>query len=154
MAAGLSIKQKDFAQFQQLFNTMAGQWLKPEDLDSIILSDGELDTELLTLEFAEQLREAGPWGQNFSEPLFDDTFTLVQQRIVGEKHLKIVVQKTAMNNVGIQSKQVFDGIAFNVDIKAWPNAQADQVHLAYRLDVNEFRGKRTVQLMIEDIRTI
>jgi len=148
MAAGLSIKQKDFAQFQQQFNTLAGKWLKPEDLDSIILSDGELSSDLLTLEFAEQLREAGPWGQNFTEPLFDDTFTLVQQRIVGEKHLKIVVQKDSA-----QSQHVFDGIAFNVDVKAWPNAQAKQVHLAYRLDVNEFRGKRTVQLMIEDIRT-
>ena len=148
MAAGLSIKQKDFALFQQHFNTVAGKWLKPEDLDSIILSDGELRAEFLTLEFAEQLREAGPWGQNFPEPLFDDTFTLVQQRIVGEKHLKLVVEKNSE-----QGKQVFDGIAFNVDVKAWPNVQAKQVQLAYRLDVNEFRGKRTVQLMIEDIRT-
>ena len=148
MAAGLSLKQKDFAQFQLYFNEMAGKWLKPEDLDSIILSDGELSADMLTLEFAEQLREAGPWGQNFPEPLFDDTFTLVQQRIVGEKHLKIVVEKDSA-----QGKQVFDGIAFNIDVKAWPNAQAKQVHLAYRLDVNEFRGKRTVQLMIADIRT-
>ncbi|PKI12664.1 single-stranded-DNA-specific exonuclease RecJ [Colwellia sp. 12G3] len=152
MAAGLSIKQKDFVQFQQHFNTVAGKWLKPEDLDSIILSDGELNAEFLTLDFAEQLREAGPWGQNFPEPLFDDTFTLVQQRIVGEKHLKIVVQKTVVDQSGAQSQQVFDGIAFNVDVNAWPNAQVKQVHLAYRLDVNEFRGKRTVQLMIEDIR--
>ena len=53
-----------------------------------------------------------------------------------------------------QGKQVFDGIAFNVDVKAWPNTQVKQVHLAYRLDVNEFRGKRTVQLMIADIRTV
>jgi single-stranded-DNA-specific exonuclease len=152
MAAGLSIKQRDFAQFQQHFNALAGKWLKPEDLDSIILSDGELSAELLTLEFAEQLREAGPWGQNFPEPLFDDTFTLVQQRIVGEKHLKIVVQKTAIDKYGVEEQQVFDGIAFNVDVNAWPNTQTKQVHLAYRLDVNEFRGKRTVQLMIEDIR--
>ena len=142
MAAGLSIKQKDFTLFQHKFNDMAEKWLKPEDLDSIILSDGELRVELLTLEFAEQLRESGPWGQSFPEPLFDDVFTLTQQRIVGEKHLKIVVQK---------GSQVFDGIAFNVDVKVWPNSNANQVHLAYRLDVNEFRGKRTVQLMIEDI---
>jgi single-stranded-DNA-specific exonuclease len=142
MAAGLSIKQKDFALFQQKFNDMAEKWLKPEDLDSIILSDGELSVDLLTLEFAEKLRESGPWGQSFPEPLFDDVFTLTQQRIVGEKHLKIVVQK---------GTQVFDGIAFNIDVKVWPNSNANQVHLAYRLDVNEFRGKRTVQLMIEDI---
>lgn len=149
MAAGLSIKQKNFALFQQKFNELAEQWLKPEDLDSVIISDGDLSTDLLTLAFAEQLREAGPWGQNFPEPLFDDTFTLVQQRIVGEKHLKIVVQKKTETDT-----QVFDGIAFNIDVKAWPNSTVEQVHLAYRLDVNEFRGKRTVQLMIEDIQAV
>ena len=149
MAAGLSIKQKDFTQFQQKFDEAAKTWLKPEDLESVILSDGELNADMLTLEFAEQLREAGPWGQNFSEPLFDDIFTLVQQRIVGEKHLKIVVEKDSA-----QGSQVFDGIAFNIDVKTWPNAQVKQVHLAYRLDVNEFRGKRTVQLMISDIQAL
>jgi single-stranded-DNA-specific exonuclease len=142
MAAGLSIKQQDFERFQNLFNDLAGKWLKAEDLQSIILSDGELALNHLTLAFAEQLREAGPWGQSFPEPLFDDTFTLVQQRIVGEKHLKLTVEKQG---------EVFDGIAFNIDVKAWPNAQAKRVHLAYRLDVNEFRGKRTVQLMIDNM---
>jgi len=145
MAAGLSIKQQDFDTFQRLFNELAGKWLKTEDLQSIILSDGELDINHLTLTFAEQLRDAGPWGQNFPEPLFDDTFKLVQQRIVGEKHLKLVVEKQG---------EVFDGIAFNVDVKLWPNAHAKQVHLAYKLDVNEFRGKRNVQLMIDNIDVV
>jgi len=145
MAAGLSIKQQDFERFQTLFNNLAGQWLKAEDLQSIILSDGELALSDLTLTFAEQLREAGPWGQNFPEPLFDDTFKLVQQRIVGEKHLKIVVEKQG---------EVFDGIAFNIDVKAWPNVQAKWIHLAYRLDVNEFRGKRTVQLMVDNMTVV
>jgi single-stranded-DNA-specific exonuclease len=145
MAAGLSIKHGNFARFQQLFNELAGKWLKAEDLQSIILSDGELILEHLSLDFAEKLRDAGPWGQNFPEPLFDDTFKLVQQRIVGEKHLKIVVEKQG---------EIFDGIAFNVDVKTWPNAQVKQVHLAYRLDVNEFRGKRTVQFMVENITAI
>ncbi len=145
MAAGLSIKQQNFDEFSDVFNKLARKWLKTEDLQSIILSDGELDINHLTLTFAEQLRDAGPWGQNFPEPLFDDNFKLVQQRIVGEKHLKLVVEKQG---------EVFDGIAFNVDIKAWPNTQAKQVHLAYRLDVNEFRGKRTVQLMIDHITAV
>ncbi|NQY86649.1 MAG: single-stranded-DNA-specific exonuclease RecJ [Colwellia sp.] len=145
MAAGLSIKQQHFEKFQTLFNDLAGKWLKVEDLQSIILSDGELALNHLTLAFAEQLRDAGPWGQNFPEPLFDDAFTLVQQRIVGEKHLKLVVEKQG---------SVFDGIAFNVDVNVWPNSRVKQVHLAYRLDVNEFRGKRTVQLMVEDITAI
>jgi single-stranded-DNA-specific exonuclease len=142
MAAGLSIKKRDFDKFQQVLDQLAKKWLKEEDLIGVILSDGELALDELTLDFAEQLRNAGPWGQSFSEPLFDDTFSLIQQRIVGEKHLKITVQK---------QDQLFDGIIFNIDIKAWPNPQAKNVHLAYKLDVNEFRGKRTVQLMVEDI---
>jgi len=145
MAAGLSIKEGNFEQFQSVFNKLAGIWLKDEDLQSIILSDGELDARYLTLSFAEQLSAAGPWGQNFPEPLFDGVFTLVQQRIVGEKHLKLVVEKHG---------EIFDGIAFNVDIQAWPNEHAKQIHIAYRLDVNEFRGKRTVQLMVENITVV
>lgn len=145
MAAGLSIKEGNFEQFQSVFNKLAGIWLKEEDLQSIILSDGELDAKYLTLSFAEQLSAAGPWGQNFPEPIFDGVFTLVQQRIVGEKHLKLVVEKHG---------EVFDGIAFNVDIQSWPNEHAKQIHIAYRLDVNEFRGKRTVQLMVENITAV
>ena len=142
MAAGLSIAADKFQQFSTLFEKYAEQWLSKEALTGTISSDGELLTSDITLTFAQVLRDAGPWGQNFPEPLFDDTFTLVQQRIVGEKHLKLVVEK---------DQQIFDAIAFNVDIKRWPDHQAKQVKLAYRLDINEFRGKQTVQLMVEQL---
>jgi single-stranded-DNA-specific exonuclease len=142
MAAGLSIEADQFQQFSILFEKYAQQWLSEEALTGIISSDGELLTNDMTLAFAEILREAGPWGQNFPEPVFDDVFNLVQQRIVGEKHLKLVVEK---------DQQIFDAIAFNVDIKRWPDNQAKQVKLAYRLDINEFRGKQTVQLMVEQL---
>ncbi|MFB0979494.1 MAG: single-stranded-DNA-specific exonuclease RecJ [Alteromonadaceae bacterium] len=140
MAAGLSITEGDFVKFQQLFNQYAQQWLSSDDLKGTLSSDGELPTNEMTLSFAQLLREAGPWGQNFIEPLFDDKFTLVQQRIVGQKHLKLVVEKAG---------QVFDAIAFNVDLSRWPDHKTQQVHLAYRLDINEFRGKQTVQFMVE-----
>jgi single-stranded-DNA-specific exonuclease len=140
MAAGLSITEGDFVKFQQLFNQYAEQWLSSDDLKGTLSSDGELPTNEMTLSFAQLLREAGPWGQNFIEPLFDDVFTLVQQRIVGQKHLKLVVEKAG---------QVFDAIAFNVDLSRWPDHKTKQVHLAYRLDINEFRGKQTVQFMVE-----
>lgn len=142
MAAGLSIRNNNFEKFQTVFNELAGKWLKEEDLQCVILTDGELDKSHLTIAFAEQLSAAGPWGQNFPEPLFDGIFTLVQQRIVGEKHLKIVAEKQG---------EVYDGIAFNVDTTVWPNPIVKQVHLAYRLDVNEFRGKCSLQLMVENI---
>jgi len=140
MAAGLSITEGDFVKFEQLFNQYAQQWLSSDDLKGTLSSDGELPTNEMTLSFAQLLREAGPWGQNFIEPLFDDKFTLVQQRIVGQKHLKLVVEKAG---------QVFDAIAFNVDLSRWPDHKTQQVHLAYRLDINEFRGKQTVQFMVE-----
>lgn len=143
MAAGLSIDANDFETFQGLFNQYAGQWIAEEDLQGTLLSDGELNLPELTLEFAELLRESGPWGQNFAEPIFDDEFLIIQQRIVGEKHLKVVLQK---------DNKVFDGIAFNVDITQWPNQKANQVHVAYKLDVNEFRGKQSVQFLIEEIQ--
>jgi len=142
MAAGLSIAREQFESFSMLFEQYAQQWLSQEALTGVLASDGELLTRDMTLTFAQVLRDAGPWGQNFSEPLFDDVFTLVQQRIVGEKHLKLVVEK---------DQQIFDAIAFNVDIKRWPDHQAKQVKLAYRLDINEFRGKQSVQLMVEQL---
>jgi single-stranded-DNA-specific exonuclease len=142
MAAGLSIAAEQFESFSKLFEKYAQQWLSQEALTGVLASDGELLTQDMTLTFAQVLRDAGPWGQNFPEPLFDDVFTLVQQRIVGEKHLKLVVEK---------NQQIFDAIAFNVDIKRWPDHQAKQVKLAYRLDINEFRGKQSVQLMVEQL---
>ncbi|WP_440875740.1 single-stranded-DNA-specific exonuclease RecJ [Thalassotalea sp. PLHSN55] len=145
MAAGLSIKANDFTRFQQIFVETAQAWIKPEDLHGVIMSDGALATNEMTLDFAHQLRNAGPWGQNFSEPIFDDHFELVQQRIVGEKHLKLVVEK---------DQQIFDAIAFNVDLKRWPNNKAKKVHLAYKLDINEFRGKQSVQLLVDFIEAV
>lgn len=145
MAAGLSIEKANFERFQQLFNQYAEKWLDHDLLEGKLYSDGALALSEMTLEFAEKIRLAGPWGQNFLEPIFDDEFTLVQQRIVGEKHLKMVVEKQG---------QVFDAIAFNIDIKQWPNSKASQVHLCFRLDINEFRGKQSLQLMVENLALI
>ncbi|WP_448548363.1 single-stranded-DNA-specific exonuclease RecJ [Thalassotalea fusca] len=142
MAAGLSIHRENFDAFQQAFEIEAKRLLDEEKLTGVILSDGSLEASEMTLAFAEVVRQGGPWGQNFPEPIFDDRFELLQQRIVGEKHLKLVVQKDQM---------AFDAIAFNVDIQQWPNANATHVKLAYRLDINEFRGKQSLQLMVEHI---
>ncbi|MDO6445594.1 single-stranded-DNA-specific exonuclease RecJ [Colwellia sp. 1_MG-2023] len=142
MAAGLTIAKESFALFQQKFTDYAEKWLDHDLLEGKVYSDGPLSLTEMTLDFAEKIRQAGPWGQNFLEPVFDDQFTLVQQRIVGEKHLKLVVEKQG---------QVFDAIAFNIDVKQWPNHNAKQVHLCYRLDINEFRGKQSLQLMVENL---
>jgi len=144
MAAGLSIRQDDYQQFATLFEQLAEQTLTQEQLSGKILTDGELTGPEFTLDLAAQLRSAGPWGQGFPEPCFDGKFRIVQQRIVGEKHLKLVLSPEHSNTV-------IDAIAFNVDVTVWPNPNIEWAHVAYKLDINEFRNKLSLQLMVEHI---
>ncbi|WP_298768243.1 single-stranded-DNA-specific exonuclease RecJ [uncultured Shewanella sp.] len=147
MAAGLSIKAADFAAFNDAFDKAIRETIKPELLTGEYLSDGELSADELTMAVATELRQAGPWGQAFPEPLFDGYFSVIQQRIVGEKHLKLVLETPC-------SRVMVDGIAFNVDLNTWPDASIDQVRLVYKLDVNEYRGNQTLQLLIEQIEAV
>lgn len=142
MAAGLSLEEARFDEFNARFAALVNDWLDPAMLQGEIWSDGPLSAEELTLETAELLREAGPWGQMFPEPLFDGKFRLLQQRIVGERHLKVMVEP-------VGGGPLLDGIAFNIDTSRWPDNSVREVELAYRLDVNEFRGNRSVQLLID-----
>jgi single-stranded-DNA-specific exonuclease len=142
MAAGLSLKAESFPLFEKAFDQEARRVLKPENLTGELISDGMLLEPDLDLPVAKMLREAGPWGQGFPEPLFDGEFELLDQRIVGEKHLKLTLGLPASN-------RVIDGIAFNVDLEQWPNRSLKQVYLVYRLDVNEFPGVQSAQLMVE-----
>ncbi|MCU1719626.1 single-stranded-DNA-specific exonuclease RecJ [Pseudomonas sp. 5P_3.1_Bac2] len=144
MAAGLSLPQENFPAFAAAFDAEVRRQLEADDLTGRLLSDGSLSIEEFHLPLAKELRNAGPWGQHFPEPLFHGVFQLVQQRIVGERHLKVVV-KTECG-----SRQL-DGIAFGVDRDVWPNASVRWVELAYKLDVNEFRGQESVQLLIAHI---
>jgi len=144
MAAGLSLEASRFEEFQQRFGDLVTEWLDPALLQGEVVSDGPLSPAEMTLEVAEMLRDAGPWGQMFPEPLFDGRFRLLQQRIVGERHLKVMVEP-------VGGGPLLDGIAFNVDTTIWPDNGVREVSLAYKLDVNEFRGNRSVQLIIDDI---
>ena len=144
MAAGLSLEASRFEEFQQRFGALVTEWLDPALLQGEVVSDGPLAPADMTLEVAEMLRDAGPWGQMFPEPLFDGHFRLLQQRIVGERHLKVMVEP-------VGGGPLLDGIAFNVDTTIWPDNGVREVSLAYKLDVNEFRGNRSVQLIIDDI---
>ncbi|WP_038913163.1 single-stranded-DNA-specific exonuclease RecJ [Dickeya zeae] len=144
MAAGLSLVEDRFDEFRQRFADLVGEWLDASQLEGVVWSDGELAVPELSLGTAEMLREAGPWGQAFPEPLFDGRFRLLQQRLVGERHLKVMVEP-------LGGGPLLDGIAFNVDTVLWPDSSVREVELAYKLDVNEFRGKRSVQLLIEHL---
>jgi single-stranded-DNA-specific exonuclease len=147
MAAGLTLARDAYPLFAEAFVAEVARHAKDVNLQAIIESDGELVGEDFDLALATELRFAGPWGQHFPEPIFDGQFRVVQQRLVGEKHLKVVLSPAG-------SEFVIDGIAFNVDLDHWPNESVEVVHIAYRLDVNEFRGNRSVQLMVEHLEAI
>ncbi|GKX57531.1 ssDNA exonuclease RecJ [Leminorella grimontii] len=144
MAAGLSVEEKCFDEFRQRFAELIADWLEPSALEGVIWTDGELESQLLTLQTAEELREAGPWGQAFPEPTFDGSFKILQQRLLKDRHLKVTVEP-------VGGGALLDGIAFNVDTTLWPDPSVKEATIAYKLDVNEFRGNRSVQLMIQHL---
>lgn len=142
MAAGMSIKESHYDAFRLAFDAIITEWVTPEQLEATLLTDGPLASEDFSLSFAEQVRLSGPWGQMFPEPCFDGVFDVLQQRIVGEKHLKLMVREP---NSGL----MLDAISFFVDLDKWPDQTANQVRLVYKLDVNEFRGQRNLQLLVD-----
>ncbi|WP_133407958.1 single-stranded-DNA-specific exonuclease RecJ [Parashewanella tropica] len=145
MAAGLSLKADAFPRFAELFEQLTSERLTQAQLTGEIFTDGELPLQLMEMETANLIRYAGPWGQEFEEPCFDGQFHIIQQRLVGEKHLKLVLESLC-------GTMMFDAIAFNVDLKRWPDMQAKTVELVYTLDVNEFRGNQSLQLMVKQIK--
>jgi len=150
MAAGLTLDADQFDRFSAAFDEEVKRHLKPEDLQREILSDGSLVEDELNLSVAEVLRNGGPWGQGFPEPVFDGEFKLNSRRIVGDRHLKLVLQLPGYEK---SNEQTIDAIAFNTVDTDWPE-NVEKVELAYRLDVNEFNGRRTAQLMVEHIRPL
>ncbi len=146
MAAGLTMQQDKFTLFQQAFNEQVSALLRPEDLDNISETDGSVDAEYMTIETSELFKYASPWGQLFPEPVFDDVFKVINWRIVGEKHLKLDLAKQ-------DTGECYAAIAFNktdVDLPAGEN----DIRCVYRLDVNEFRGKRSLQLIVQHIEAV
>ncbi|NOY66221.1 MAG: single-stranded-DNA-specific exonuclease RecJ [Gammaproteobacteria bacterium] len=144
MAAGLSIKKVMFDEFESAFREEVSRKVSKEDLQDCIYTDGELGGEYLTLELADLLRQSGPWGQGFPEPAFEGNFIVLQQRIVGERHLKMLLQP-------YDSDIQLDAIAFNAVDNACP-VKGDKIIMTYSMDVNEFRGNISLQLMVTYIK--
>ena len=140
MAAGLSIAADRYDAFAAAVAEQLDHLYPQADFSGAILSDGVLPDDALSLNFAKSLREAGPWGSGFEEPVWSGDFAVVEQRTVGENHLKMKVHSA-------DGSAVVDAIAFNQAGPAWRGV----VRLAYRLDVNEFRGRETPQLIVEQI---
>ena len=152
MAAGLSLAKADYPRFEVAFDAIVAELTNEEQLTAAVHSDGELQPDDFSIEHAELLRSAGPWGQNFPEPKFHGRFRLVQQRIVGERHLKMVL--APLTTSGEASQQIIDAIAFNIDTAVWPNPQIDHVNVVYKLDSNLFRERLSVQLLVDHIQAV
>ncbi len=144
MAAGLTLQQVHYEAFAKAFDAEVRRQLTADDLTGRIYSDGSLDAHEFDMQLAQQLRHAGPWGQRFPEPLFHGDFKILSQRLVGEKHLKLVLQST-------ENAPPVDAIAFNIDLDIWPNPNIQEAQVAYRLDVNEFRGNQSLQLIVSSL---
>jgi len=144
MAAGLSLRRSDFDVFSREFDREVGRRIDSESLRGVIRSDGHLAVDDFDMELAELLRNAGPWGQGFPEPMFDGLFFVVQRRVVAEKHVKLVLRP-------VEGGDIVDAIAFN---QAERDTGAARIHAAFRLDINEYRGRRSLQLLIEHFRAM
>ncbi|TGN41032.1 single-stranded-DNA-specific exonuclease RecJ [Marinobacter confluentis] len=141
MAAGMTLLRDDLNAFSEAFDRAVRDTLRAEDLEAAITTDGPLNSDELHLDTAALLKRAGPWGQHFPEPLFDGNFRVVSQRIVGENHLKLVLQPE-------DGGSIIDGIAFNTGPEV-PDYTRTGARVVYKPDANTFRGRTNLQLLID-----
>ncbi|MBI2784835.1 MAG: single-stranded-DNA-specific exonuclease RecJ [Legionella longbeachae] len=147
MAAGLSIHPDFLKVFRDALVIEVNKHINLSQCEGELLTDGSLQPEEFNLETAQVIQQAGPWGQQFSEPVFDNVFEILDQRLVGKNHLKMTLATT-------QGNQQVDAIAFNVDLKSWPNYRIKYIHAAYKLDINFFKGRTQLQLLIQAMNTV
>lgn len=143
MAAGLSLPRDKLALFEQAFNEEVSKRLQPQDLEDVVFSDGELAADDLDMNLAGLLEQAGPWGQNFPEPVFDGVFEVVNSRVVGEKHLKLVLRSPGR-------EKLVDGIAFNAE-EHIEHGLDRHIHIAYQLGINRYQGSQSLQLLVQHL---
>jgi len=139
MAAGLTLAKDHYDVFTKAFEEETARWMTPAMLDHAIVSDGAVGEDV-SVQSVTFLLTAAPWGQGFPSPIFDDEFELLEQRIVGEYHLRLRVRL-------IETGQIFTAMAFNQN----ELLEETRVHLAYRLDVNDYRGMESVQLIVDSL---
>lgn len=145
MAAGLSLPKAKLNEFKAAFSDHVQQQLGAQVGQKIILTDGELNGTECSMGMADQIRKLGPWGQSFPEPLFDGVFKILDKRVLKDAHLKMTLEH--------KDGEVFDAIAFN-ERGEWITSAVQHIRIVYRLDINEFRGRKSVQLMVEYLQAV
>jgi len=143
MAAGLTLEKSRLDEFNQAVCTVVNKHIDEKTFQEILYSDGELQADDFDLKCANKLRFAAPWGQNFPSPTFDNHFTIINKRILKDRHLKLLLRPKGLNHT-------VSAIIFNAELENWPE-ESTSVHILYKLEVNEFRGDSSLQLMIEKL---
>lgn len=141
MAAGLSLKTGDYARFAAAFDTIARELIDAERLQAVLYTDGELPAGTATLALARQLREAGPWGQAFPEPLFDNLFECAGWKVMGERHLRLQLRDP-------RDGALHDAVMFNAYHGQPPPSR---FCAAYELTINDWQGRETPRLLVRHI---
>jgi single-stranded-DNA-specific exonuclease len=140
MAAGLSLKASDYPRFAEAFDAVAREWLDEERLQAVLYTDGELPPGAFTLDLARQLRDGGPWGQGFPEPLFDNLFECAQWRTMGERHWRLSLRDP-------RDGGVHEAVMFNVRASAPP----PRLRAVFELTINEWQGRETARLLLRHV---
>jgi single-stranded-DNA-specific exonuclease len=144
MAAGLSLKTVDYPRFAAAFDAIAREWLDQDQLQAVQLSDGELPPGAATLELAHQLRAAGPWGQAFPEPVFDNVFECASWRLMGERHWRLSLRDP-------RDGSVHDAVMFNAYEGSPPPVSLRAV---YELVINDWQGRESPRLLLRHIEAL
>lgn len=144
MAAGLSLKAEDYPRFAAAFDRVARELIAPERLQALLYTDGELPTGAVSLALARQLRHAGPWGQAFPEPLFDNLFECASWKVMGERHLRLQLRDP-------RDGSVHDAVMFN----AWHGEPPPaRFRAAYELTINDWQGRESPRLLLRHIEKV
>lgn len=140
MAAGLSLKSEDYPRFADAFDALACEWLDEERLQAVLYTDGELPPGAVCVELARQLRDGGPWGQSFPEPLFDNLFECAQWRVMGQRHWRLSLRDP-------RDGGVHEAVMFNVRSDAPP----PRLRAVYELAINDWQGRESARLLLRHI---
>ena len=145
MAAGLTIKRCNFDGFVSAFNEVMAQ-MDDEVFAEQKFTDGALQAGDFSLWFAEHLANASIWGHGFAPPIFDGVFDVLSFKVLKDKHLKLSLRYPDV-------QYPIEAIQFNFDSSAW-DYRAEKVHLLFQLDINEWNGKQSLQLMVKDLALV
>ncbi|RUL66035.1 single-stranded-DNA-specific exonuclease RecJ [Dyella dinghuensis] len=144
MAAGLSLRTTDYPRFAEAFDAVAREWLNEEQLQAVLYTDGEMPAGMFTLETARLLRFAGPWGQAFPEPVFENRFECFSWKPMGERHLRLSLRDP-------RDDGLYEAVMFNAyDGKPPPT----MLRAAYELTINDWQGRESPRLLLRHIESV